>query len=117
MPIFDRSLQRTKIATMLKVAKVAPLPDWGRRFEPSIPVQNGRSLFALRDAGKFIEALPKAEQQAPRWRTAIEMLLFAAEKSAPTMMARIGMMKALHDREPQADFPARRRARKYTLIR
>jgi hypothetical protein len=79
------------------------LPDWSRRFEPAIPIQNGRSLFTLRDAGKFIEALPKAEHDAPRWRTAIELLLFVAEKGAPVMMARVAMMRALHHREPQGD--------------
>ena len=72
---------------MLKVAKIAPpgLPDWSRKFDNPIPIVNGRPLFTLHDAGKFIAALPKVEHDAPRWRTTVELLLFAAEKRAPTM--------------------------------
>jgi hypothetical protein len=104
-------LQRTR-------HKTAPAADWARRFEPAIPIQNRKSLFTLRDAATYVTELPKAEQNAPRWRTAIELLMFAAEKGAPTMMARIAVMKALHHREAPTEFPAhRRRARKYTLIR
>jgi hypothetical protein len=101
---------------MLKVAKIAPcLPDWSRKFDNPIPIVNGKLLFRLRDAGQFIEALPKAEQDAPRWRTATELLIFAA-KGAPTMLARIAVMRALHHREPQTEFPARRRRAKTIRI-
>ena len=105
---------------MLKVAKIAPpgLPDWSRKFDNPIPIVNGRPLFTLHDAGKFIEALPKVEHDAPRWRTTVELLLFSAEKRAPTMMARIAVMRALHHREPQTEFPARRRcAKAFRIIR
>ncbi len=38
--------------------------------------------------------LPKAEQNLGEWQAAIECLILVAEKNGPTMMARIGMMKA-----------------------
>jgi hypothetical protein len=50
--------------------------------------------------------MPKTEHDAPAWRTAIEMLMFVAEKGAPTMMARIAMMRALH-RDYAASRPRR----------
>jgi hypothetical protein len=40
--------------------------------------------------------LPKAEQNLGEWQAAIECLILVAEKNGPTMMARIGMMKALN---------------------
>jgi hypothetical protein len=65
--------------------------------------------------------LPKVEQDTPRWRTATELLLFAAEKGAPVMMARFAMMKALHRRGADAltsSFGAsrRRRAKTYHVV-
>ena len=67
---------------MLKVSKIEPLPNWSRKFEPAIPIVNRRALFTLCDTGQYIAALPKAEHDAPAWRTAIELLMFAAEKGA-----------------------------------
>jgi hypothetical protein len=33
---------------------------------------------------------------APKWQAAIEALIVVAERSGPTMMARIGVMRALN---------------------
>jgi hypothetical protein len=46
---------------MLKLSKIAPLPDWSRRFAVPIPVQNRKPLATLRDAASYITSLPKAE--------------------------------------------------------
>ncbi len=40
--------------------------------------------------------LPKAEQDLEDWQAAVEALLLVAELNGPTMMARIGMMRALN---------------------
>jgi hypothetical protein len=103
---------------MLKLAKVAPpaLPDWGRRFEPQIPVQNGAPLRTLRDAAQFVLALPAAEQKETRWQTAAEMLRMNAERGGDLMFARVAVMKALHRREA-AMTPRRRRAKTYRIVR
>src|ERR1700680_3452922 len=62
-----------------------------------IPLPRGRQLVTLQDAGKYIQKLPKAEQQTEEWQTAIEVLLLVAESNGgPTMMARIGVMRALN---------------------
>jgi len=50
----------------------------------------------LQDAGTYITKLPKAEHEAPEWQAAMECLILVAEKNGPTMMARIGGMRALN---------------------
>jgi hypothetical protein len=87
-------------------------PDWSRKFDVPIPVQNKRPLVTLRDAATYIAALPKAEQTAAPWQLAAEMLLLVAEHGGDTMMPRIAMMKALHRHEPQAAQKPRRKATK-----
>lgn len=59
---------------------------------------DGRQLVTLKDAAGYIMKLPKAEQNLPEWQTATEALILVAEKNGPTMMARIGVMKALNRR-------------------
>jgi hypothetical protein len=48
------------------------------------------------DAGKFITRLPKAEHEAAEWRDAMETLILMATLGEPTMLARIGVMRALN---------------------
>jgi hypothetical protein len=40
--------------------------------------------------------LPKAEHSAPEWQAAMEALILVAETDGPTMLARIGIMRALN---------------------
>jgi hypothetical protein len=70
--------------------------DWTREFDEPIPVSKGRQLVTLRDAGDYITSLPKAVHEAPEWQAAVEALLLVAELNGPTMMARIGVMRALN---------------------
>jgi hypothetical protein len=67
---------------------------WQREFEDPIPLPDGRTL-TLRDAADYITSLPKKESDLPEWQTAIEVLMLVA-RSGPTMMARIGVMRALN---------------------
>ena len=66
---------------------------WQRKFEDPISLPGGRKLVTLRDAADYITSLPKKESDLPEWQTAIEVLMLVA-RSGPTMMARIGVMKA-----------------------
>ena len=52
--------------------------------------------MTLRDAGDYITSLPKAEQNLDEWQAAVEALLLVVELDGPTMMARIGMLRALN---------------------
>jgi len=69
---------------------------WKRPFADPIPLPGGRQLVTLEDAAGYIMKLPKAEQNLGEWQAAIECLILVAEKNGPTMMARIGVMRALN---------------------
>ena len=56
---------------------------------------DGRKLLTLKDAADYITKLPKKESDLPEWQTAIEVLMLCS-RGGPTMMARIGVMKALN---------------------
>ena len=67
---------------------------WKRPFADRSRCPAARQF--LEDAAGDIMKLPKAEQNLGEWQAAIECLILVAEKNGPTMMARIGMMKALN---------------------
>jgi hypothetical protein len=69
---------------------------WSRHFEDPIPLPGGRTLRTLRDAAKYIMALPGKTRQSDEWQAAIEALLMAAEDRGPLMHARIGVLRALN---------------------
>jgi hypothetical protein len=69
---------------------------WSTPFDDPIPLPRGRQLVTLEDAGNFITKLPKAEHAAPEWQAAMEALILVAMRGGPTMLARIGVMKALN---------------------
>jgi hypothetical protein len=70
--------------------------SWSRAFDEPIPLPRGRQLVTLEDAAGYIMKLPKAEQDLEEWQAAVEALLLVVEHSGPTMMARIGVMRALN---------------------
>jgi hypothetical protein len=72
------------------------MTGWCRPFEDPIPLPRGRQLVTLEDAGNYITKLPKSEHSAPEWQAAMEALILVAEKNGPTMLARIGVMRALN---------------------
>jgi hypothetical protein len=69
---------------------------WKRPFDDPVPLPGGRLLVTLEDAGDYISSLPKAEQALNEWHAAAEALLLIVELNGPTMMARIGVMRALN---------------------
>jgi hypothetical protein len=69
---------------------------WKRRSDEPIPTPKGKPLVTLRDAATYITALPKKEADTAEWQAAIETLMLVAEHNGPTMMARIGVMRALN---------------------
>jgi hypothetical protein len=63
----------------------------------------------LRKAVAYLaKTVPKSERDMPAVMTAAEMLTYAAERDWPTMLARIGVMKALHRHEVRQFNPDRR---------
>jgi hypothetical protein len=87
------------------------MPDkgWHRHFDEPIPLPRGRALVTLEDAGKYITKLPEAEHEAKEWQAAMEALILVATHGGPTMLARIGVMKAL-DRHVERVFDTTRKA-------
>jgi hypothetical protein len=69
---------------------------WSRPFEDPIDLPRGRKLVTLQDAGNYITKLPQAEHSAPEWQDAMQILMLVAARGWPTMMARIGVLRALH---------------------
>ncbi len=53
-------------------------------------------MLTLRDAGDYITSLPKTEQDLEEWQAVVEALLLVVELNGPTMMARIGVLRALN---------------------
>jgi hypothetical protein len=61
-----------------------------------IPLPRGRQLVTLKDAAGYITKLRKAEHAAAEWQAAMQALILVAESGGPTMLARIGIMRALN---------------------
>jgi hypothetical protein len=72
------------------------MADRSRRFEDPITLPDGRTLSTLRDAGDYITSLPVAVHEAPEWQAAMEALILVATLGGPTMLPRIGIMRALN---------------------
>jgi hypothetical protein len=67
---------------------------WDQKFFDPIILPNRKPLVTLRDAANHIIKLPKAEQQAPEWQTAAEVLMMIGDHGGDPMMAHIAMMRA-----------------------
>jgi hypothetical protein len=68
--------------------------SWSTAFADPVPLPGGRKLLTLKDAADYIAKLPKSEPDLPEWQAAIAALLVGC-RGCDTMLARIGVMKAL----------------------
>jgi hypothetical protein len=92
--------------------------SWDQQFFDPIILPGRKPLLTLPDAAEYIVKLPKAEQQAPQWQAAAEVLMLIGEHGGDPMMGHIAMMKALRRREPKAAAaPRRKRAKAYKIVR
>ena len=64
--------------------------------------------MTLRHAADYIMKLPKAEQDLDEWQAAVEAMLLVVELNGPTMMARIGLLRALN-RNVEREFDSSRK--------
>jgi hypothetical protein len=70
---------------------------WDDEFDWPIPLPGGGELVTFRDAGAFIEKLPKREHDRQAWQPAIRDLMRAAAGHGPwKLLARIAIMHVLH---------------------
>jgi hypothetical protein len=79
----------------------------GADREP-ISLPEDKKLTTLRDAALYITKLPKAEHDTEEWQAAMQALLLVAERGGPTMLARIGVMRALNRHVERVVNPARK---------
>jgi hypothetical protein len=54
--------------------------SWTRRFDSPIKAPDGLELVTLRDAGEYVQALPRSKDERPEWQIAAEMLLAAGDQ-------------------------------------
>jgi hypothetical protein len=85
-----------RLPDLPRLVRRASLMPWSRAFHVPITTPDGLTLRTLRDAGEYIQALPRAKSQLPEWQTAAETLLAAVEGNGPLMFAEIAMRKALN---------------------
>jgi hypothetical protein len=62
----------------------------------------------MRDAAEYIQELSEADQQLEEWQNAVAALLLVVEHNGPTMMARIGVMRALNRHVERVFDPTRK---------
>jgi hypothetical protein len=91
---------------------------WQRKFDDPIPLPRGRQLVTLKDAARYIQKLPKAEQQLEEWQTAVARPCFwSSTRTARRCSRGIGVMRALHRQQPKAaPAPRRKRGKAYRII-
>lgn len=68
---------------------------WSTPFDDPIILPDGRQLLTLKDAADYITKLPKDESDLSEWQAAIEALMLCS-RGGHAMLARIGVMRALH---------------------
>jgi hypothetical protein len=90
------------------MARRGIVADWSREFDEPIHLPRGRQLVTLKDAAEYIQKLPEAEQLLEAWQAAVEALLLVVELNGPTMMARIGLLRALN-RNVEREFDSSRK--------
>jgi hypothetical protein len=90
---------------------------WFKRFVEPIVLPDGHELLTLRDAAKYISALPKTDHNAADWQVAMETLLLVAERDGPEMLARIAFMRALNGLGDAAPEPQQKGAKVFRIVR
>ena len=83
--------------------------SWQQFFRDPIELKDGRVLRSLRDAGEFVQMLPKATLDRPEWQAAVQALLLVVDHDGDTLPARIGIVRALNASNPTKR-PTRRKA-------
>ncbi|MBV9985704.1 hypothetical protein [Bradyrhizobium sp.] len=70
--------------------------SWQQFFRDPIELPDGRVLRSLRDAGEFIQMLPKATQDRLEWQAAVQALITVVEHNGDTLPVRMAIVRALN---------------------
>jgi hypothetical protein len=87
------------------------LMPWSRAFHVPITTPDGLMLRTLRDAGEYMQALPRAKLKQPEWELAAERLLEAVEGKS-LMFAEAAIRKAVNAGKPAPEPTPRRKGRR-----
>jgi hypothetical protein len=90
---------------------------WSREFEDPITLLDGRKLVTLEDAARYIQKLPKKEQDQPHWQTATLTLINTAEGRDFLFHANAAMLQAMHHGKPPPPAPRGKRSKRYRIVR
>jgi hypothetical protein len=74
-------------------------------------------VVILRDAIAYLESIPAREHKLPPVQAAALVVIQAAENGGSIMMARMGVMQAIHRHEKPDFRPRKKSAKKYTILR
>jgi hypothetical protein len=91
--------------------------SWQQFFRDPIELADGRVLRSLRDAGEFIQTLPKATHDRPEWKAAVQALLLVVEHDGDTLPVRIGIVRALNASNPTEPQRRGKAARNNKMLR
>jgi hypothetical protein len=91
--------------------------SWTQFFRDPIELPDGRTLRSLRDAGEFIQSLPKTMHERPEWKEAVKALLLFVDHDGDTLLVREAIIKALRVGTPTGPQPRRKRAKKHREVR
>jgi hypothetical protein len=92
--------------------------SWSKAFSEPISLPDGTEIFTLRDAIAYLaKSIPAREHKLPSVQAAALCVTQAAEEGGSMMMARVGMMQAIHRHEKQDFRPRKKPAKKYTIVR
>jgi hypothetical protein len=73
---------------------------WDDEFDWPIPLPAGGELVTLRDAGAYIDKLPKRVHDRPEWQLAVKELMRAATETRRWPFARIAIIHAIYGVDP-----------------
>jgi hypothetical protein len=76
--------------------------------EEPIELPSGQRILTLHDAATYATKLAKTESAAAEWQAAIEALILVADLGGPTMLTRIGVMRALNRHVERVFDPSRK---------
>jgi len=85
--------------------------SWSRAFHVPITTPDGLMLRTLRDAGEYMQALPRAKLKQPEWEIAAETLLAAVEGKS-LMFAEAAIRNAVNAGKPAPEPTPRRKTKR-----
>jgi hypothetical protein len=92
--------------------------SWSKAFSEPIPLPDGTEIDTLRDAIRYLaKSIPAREHKLPAVQAAALCVTQAAENGGSMMMARVGMMQAIHRHERAGHQPRRKPAKKFRIVR